>query len=150
VNILRSLAAVLLLAAAASSASAADKNYTRGSVWLVSMIQVEPGKGDDYIDSLKQEYTTVYEEAIKQKVILSYKILEGDAANPNDWDVMIETEVANFAAIDGLEAKFDAIAEKILGSQAKADETDKQAMAARAAIRKIFGEKVMQEIHYTK
>jgi hypothetical protein len=63
---------------------------------------------------------------------------------------MILTELPNYAAIDTLEAKFDAIAEKAFGSQAKADENDKKEMADRVAIRKIFGGKVLQEIHYVK
>ena len=147
---IKHIAAALLFAAVATPAFAADKNYTRGSVWTVSLIRTEPGKQDDYIDSLKAQYTSLYEEAVKQKVILSYKLMAGASSDPGDWDVMIMTEVPNFAAIDTLEAKLDAIAEKIFGSQAKADESDKKDMADRAPIRKIYGGKLLQELHYVK
>jgi hypothetical protein len=147
---LKYFAILALLAAFGQPAFAADKNYTRGSVWIVSLIKTEPGKSDDYIDSLKAEYTTLYEEALKQKIVLSYKILVGDSANPDDWDVLIEQELPNFAALDTLEEKFDGIAAKLYGSQTKADDTQKQEMTARVAIRKIFGGKIMQEIHYVK
>jgi len=142
---------VLLLAATLALPSlAADKNYTRGSIWTVTMIKTEPGKQDDYIDSLKAEYVSVYEEAIKQKVITSFKILTGDYSNPGDWDVLILTEAPNFAAIDTMEAKFDAIAAKIYGSEVKAEDNDKKSMSDRAPIRKVYGGKLMQEIHYVK
>jgi len=149
-RILKHVAAALLLATLATPSLAADKNYTKGSVWITSLIKTEPGKQDDYVDSLKAQYTTLYDEAIKQKIVLSYKILIGGSANPEDWDVMILTEVPNYAAFDTLEAKFDAIAEKAYGTQAKADENDKKEMTDRALIRKIFGGKLLQEIHYAK
>ncbi|MBS0583890.1 MAG: hypothetical protein JSS42_12390 [Proteobacteria bacterium] len=139
-----------LLAMASAPAIAADKNYTKGSVWRVDMIRVDPGRMDDYIDSLKAEYTTVMEQAIKEKVILSYKIMVGDSANPQDWDVLILIEAPNWASIDTAEAKFDAIGTKLRGSMEKSDAMDKEAMADRAKIRHIFGGKAMQEIHYVK
>ena len=143
--------AALILAAALSTAShAADKNYTKGTVWSVAMIKTEPGKQDDYIDSLKQYYVSVYEEAIKQKVVVSYKILTGVAANPGDWDILILIEMPNYAAIDTIEAKIDAIEEKFAGSQAKADENAKKLMGDRAPIRHIYGDKLMQELHFVK
>jgi len=114
------------------------------------LVKVEPGKGDDYIDSLKDAFIRVNDEAIKEKVILSYKILVGDAANNTDWNVMIMTEAANFAALDTMEAKFDAIAAKAYGSLDKAEATDKEAMTNRAKIRTIFGDKMLQEIHFVK
>ena len=147
---LRFIVAVFLAAALAAPSFAADKNYTRGSVWLATMIKTEPGKQDEYFDSLKAEYTGLYDEAVKQKVILSYKILGGDSANPGDWDVLILTEIPNYAAIDTIEEKFDAIAAKLFGSLAKSDENDKKSMADRALIRKLFGGKVLQEIHFAK
>ena len=142
---------VLLLAATLSlSALAADKNYSRGSLWGITMIKTEPGKQNDYIDSLKTEYASVYDEAVKEKVILSYKILAGDAANPGDWDVAVLIEMPNYASLDTIEAKFDAIAAKIFGSEAKADDTTKKLMGDRVAIRKIYGDKLLQELHFTK
>ena len=146
----RFVAAVLLAAVLAVPSFAADKNYTKGSVWSVALIKTEAGKQDEYLDSLKSEYTGLYDEAVKQKVILSYKIMIGDSSNPGDWDVIILTETANYAALDTLEEKFDALAAKIYGSAAKFEENDKKSMADRASIRKIFGGKLLQEIHYVK
>lgn len=114
------------------------------------MTKAESGGTDDYLDSLKAEHTTVFDEAIREKVLLSYEIMIGDAANPDDGNILIEKEVPNWAALDTIEAKMDAIADTVYGSQAGADESDKQAMRAHAAIRKIRGDKALQEIYLTK
>ncbi|TLY53497.1 MAG: hypothetical protein E6K53_00760 [Gammaproteobacteria bacterium] len=140
----------MLLGTICTAATAMDKNYKRGSVWSVTLVKVDPGKGDDYLDSLKDAFMRVNDEAIKEKVLLSYKILVGDASNSTDWNVLIMTEAANFAALDTMEAKMDAIAAKAYGSLDKAEASDKEAMTNRAKIRTIYGDKMLQEIHFVK
>ncbi len=144
------VAGAALLAAMSGAATAMDKNYTRGTVWGLTMVRVEPGHGDDYIDSLKANFTTVMDQAIKEKVIVSYKIFMGDSSGPNDWNVLIMTEGPNWASIDTAEAKFDVIRAKLQGSVEKADAADREMMTNRAKIRTIFGDKTMQEIHFVK
>ena len=149
-KLVRLAVGAVLLAAIAMPATAMDKNYKRGSVWSVTLVKVEPGKGDEYLDSLKDAFMRVNDEAVKEKVILSYKILVGDASNNTDWNVMIMTEAPNFASLDTMEAKMDAIAAKAYGSLDKAEATDKEAMTSRAKIRTIYGDKLLQEIHFVK
>lgn len=149
-KLVRLAVGAVLLAAIAMPATAMDKNYKRGSVWSVTLVKVEPGKGDEYLDSLKDAFMRVNDEAVKEKVILSYKILVGDASNNTDWNVMIMTEAPNFASLDTMEAKMDAIAAKAYGSLDKAEATDKEAMTSRAKIRTIYGDKMLQEIHFVK
>jgi hypothetical protein len=38
----------------------------------------------EYINSLKANWKLTHDEAVKQGLILSYKILAGDASNPDD------------------------------------------------------------------
>ncbi len=133
-----------------SFAFAADKNYKKTSVWQVSFISTEAGQSDTYLDSLKNSYMTVMEEAKKQGLVLSYKILTGDRANPQDWDVMIMIEYPNWSSFDTIEEKFDAITAKFYGSNDKADEHSKKEMSDRVKIRTIFGGKAMQEIQFVK
>ncbi|HEY1392979.1 MAG TPA: hypothetical protein VFV25_06365, partial [Methylibium sp.] len=78
------------------------------------------------------------------------KILVGNRANPSDFNVMILTEGPNWASLDGLDAKFDAIAAKFAGSADKATEMDKKTMTDRAKIRTIFGSKMMQQVEFKK
>ena len=63
---------------------------------------------------------------------------------------MILIEAPNWASLDGAPDKFDALAAKFAGSEAKADETSKRQMSDRAKIRTIFGGKNMQEIVFAK
>jgi hypothetical protein len=141
------IAAIMI---AATSVHAMDKGYKLGSVWNVSLISVESGQTDDYIKSLKGFYTTVMDEAIKDKLVVSYKMLDGTRSNPSDWNFLILIEYKNWAAFDGLNDRFDALRARMAGSEAKADESDKKAMTERVKIRSIFGSKTMQEILLTK
>jgi hypothetical protein len=147
---LKCLVVSLLLAASATATLAAPKGWKDTTVWNVSMITVEPGQDDAYLESLRGFYTTVMEEAIKQKLILSYKILVGSHANPNDFNLIIMTEGPNWASLDGASDRFDAITAKLAGSAEKADEAQKKAMAERVKLRTIHGSKLMQQIEFIK
>ena len=125
------LGAILMIAA---TCSAADNGYKLGSVWNVVMISVEPGRGDDYLGSIKGYYTTVMDQAIKDKVVVSYKLLQGARSNPQDFNFMIMVESPNWASFDQLPDKLEALAGKFAGSVAKAEETAKTGMADRTRI----------------
>src|SRR5471030_240819 len=126
-----SIGAILTIAAMA--ANAAD-GYKLGSVWNVVMISVEPGRGDEYLASIKGYYTTVMEEAIKEKVVVSYKLLQGARSNPQDFNFLIMIESPNWASYDKLPDQLEAIANKFAGSAAKAEETAKTGNAERTKI----------------
>lgn len=147
---LKQLIVALLLVCGTGLGLAAEKKYKETTVWNVTMIRVEPGQTETYLESLRSYYTTVMKEAVKQKLIISYKVLSGESANPQDWDIMILTEWPNFAAFDTAEEKFDAIRARLMGSIAKADEADKKAMADRVKIRSIFGSKLLRQIEFAK
>ena len=84
----------------------------------------------------------INEEAKKQGLILSDHILSGSASGRDDFDVMFLTEYKNWAAFDGISAKYDAIAGKIVGSEEK----QTQLMTKRTEVRDIMGAKPMQEL----
>ena len=59
---------------------------------------------------------------------MDYKILLGDAATPQDFDILIMVESKNMAALDGLREKTDPIARKIMGTtRSTARHTDEAA-----------------------
>jgi hypothetical protein len=140
--------AILLFAAIPGWA--ADNGYKLGSVWNVVMISVEPGRGDDYLASIKGYYTTVMEEAIREKAVVSYKLLQGARSNPQDFNFLIMIESPNWASYDKLPDQLEAIANKVAGSATKAEETAKTGMADRTKVRTVFGGKNMQEVVFTK
>lgn len=119
-----------------------EKPYTEGSVWYISMIRVKPGMMDVYMRDILPLRKKINEEAKKQGLVLSSHILTGPATGRDDFDVMFLEEYKNWAAFDGITAKYDAIASKIIGPEEK----QVQLMTKRTEVREILGEKAMQEL----
>ena len=116
--------------------------YTEGPVWTITLVKTKAGMSDDYLKSISQTVKPVMEAEKAQKLILDYKILNGDAASPQDFNILIMVEYANMAAFDGLRDKTDPIFEKVMGS-----EDQRRAVAVkRLDIREILGAKTMREI----
>jgi hypothetical protein len=119
-----------------------DAPYTEGSVWNITMVKAKYGMGDQYLKGLAKTFKGTLDEAKKQNLIISYKILLGDAASPQDFDILLMVESKNMAALDNGREKFDPIAKKIEGS---VEEQEKTA-TKRVEIREILGSKLMREI----
>jgi hypothetical protein len=127
---------------ASATAHGSNAPYAEGPIWVLTMIKTKTGLGDDYIKSLSQTVKPVYEEEKKQKIILDYKILNGDASGSQDFNILIMVEYPNMAALDGLRDKMDPIVEKVMGP-----EDQRRATAVkRLDIREILGTKTMREI----
>jgi hypothetical protein len=119
-----------------------DAPYTEGPVWNITMVKVKPGMGDEYLKSLAKTLKLSLEEGKKQNLIVDYKILLGNAATPQDFDILVMVESKNMAALDNGREKFDPIARKIVGTTEQ-----QQAIAVkRLDIREIMGTKLMREI----
>jgi hypothetical protein len=119
-----------------------EKPYTEGSVWSITMIRVKPGMSDVYMREILPLRKKLFEEAKKQGLLLSSHVLSGPSSGRDDFDVMILDEYKNWAAFDGITAKYDAIMSKIVGSEDK----QVQAMTKRTDVREILGAKNMQEL----
>lgn len=133
---------VAILALGTQASIAQEKPYREGTVWSVSFIKVKPGMLDAYLRDLATARNKVMGEAKKQGLIVSEKILSGDAAGRDDWDLMLMVEYKNWAALDGLQDKFDAVALKMVGSEEKR----MQLGIKRNDLREILGGKTLQEI----
>jgi hypothetical protein len=123
---------------------AQERTFKQGSAWTVAFVQVKNGMGVDYINSLKTTWRAVQEEGIKQGLILSYKILEGNASNPDDWQIMLMVEYKNLASMDGNDDKWDAIQKKVVGNE----EDQKKLRELRVNMRTMYGTKLMREVVY--
>lgn len=119
-----------------------DAPYTEGSVWNITMVKTKPGMDDQYLKGLAKSFKGSLDEAKKQNLILSYKILIGNASGANDFNILLMVESKNMAALDNSREKFDPIAKKIEGSI----EQQEQTMTKRLEIREILGEKLMREV----
>jgi hypothetical protein len=119
-----------------------DAPYTEGPVWTITMVKTKPGMGDDYLKTLAKIYKSTNDEMKKQGLIMDYKVLLGNDANPQDFDILLMVEFKNMAAFDGLREKADPIADKILGSE----DVQRQGAIKRMEIREIMGNKLMREV----
>ena len=137
-----SLVALLLFISLSTQSTAQELPYKTGTVWEVTFVRTKPGMTNDYLRNLAANWRNENEEAKKQGLLLSYKILSGSAANKDDWDLMLMVEYKNMAALDGVDEKFEAIGAKIVGSQ----EQQKAGYIKRSEIREIFGSKIVREI----
>jgi hypothetical protein len=134
--------AALVLGIAGVCSAQSDAPYTEGPVWNITMVKAKPGMGDEYLKSLAKTLKLSLEEAKKQNLILDYKVLLGDAATPQDFNILLMVESKNMAALDNGREKFDPITRKIVGT------TDQQQaiQVKRLDIREIMGTKLMREI----
>jgi hypothetical protein len=143
-NFAKALVAAAGLFLLAQSGFAQDKPYREGSVWNVTFIKVKPGLFDVYLRDLAANRKKLMDQAKKDGLILSEKMLTGDSTGREDWDLMLMVEYKNWAAFDGLSDKFRALAEKMVGSEEK----QVQMMVKRSDTREIVGSKNFQEIHW--
>ena len=116
--------------------------YNEGSVWTLTMIKTKTGLADEYFKQITETVKPVYDEEKKQKVILDYKILNGEASSPHDFNILILVEYPNWAAFDNLRDKMDPVIAKVMGSE----EQRKEMAVKRLDIREILGTKMMREI----
>src|SRR5437660_12132242 len=116
--------------------------YTEGGVWQITMVKTRPSTSDEYLKALAKIFKSTNDEAKRQGIITDYKILAGDAATQQDYDILLMIEYPNMAAMDGLRDKTDPIATKMVGT----DDQQRQMAVKRLEIRDIMGDKLMREI----
>jgi len=116
--------------------------YTEGGVWDITMVKTKPGMSDDYLKSIAQTFKGVMEEQKKQGIITDYKVLLGDSADRNDFNILLMVEFKNMAAFDGLREKTDPIMSKVMGSE----DSQRQLAVKRLDVREILGTKTMREV----
>jgi len=131
--------------AAWSSPSLAQGNaraYTEGPVLEVSYIRTEPGKFDEYLQYLATTYKTVMEEQKKAGIILDYAVYSNQPLTPADPDVILTVTYANLGALDNLDARTDAITNKVWGSL----QASNQASADRGQLRTQLGARLLRQL----
>jgi len=120
--------------------------YSEGSVWNLTFVKIKANMGDDYLKGLSKTWKASMDELVKQKLIKSYKILSGEASNPQDFDLILMTEVENFATYDPnpeRDAKRDEVEKKV--REALGEEFQKT-VSSYTTMREITGRKTMREI----
>jgi hypothetical protein len=87
-------------------------------------------------------YKQSMEEQKKAGIIVSWAVYEATPRGPHDPDLYLITTYKNMAALDGLDARTDPIAEKIFGSM------DQQSAATieRGKLRTLVGSEQIREL----
>ena len=132
--------ALLALTALTPVAYADGRDYTDGSVMNVASIRTVDGHFDEYMHWLSTTYKKLMEAQKKAGLILSYQVMVVEARGPHDPDIYLVTEYKNWAALDGLGHKADAVTAEVVGSLEQAD----HATVDRAKIRTVLGSQTMQ------
>lgn len=106
------------------------------------MVKTKPGMSDEYLKGIAKSFKGSFDEAKKQNLIMDYKILIGDAATPDDFNILLMVESQNMAALDNTREKFDPISRKVSGDP----DAQRATATKRLEIREILGAKLMREI----
>ena len=133
-------AALLAVTALPGTALADGKDYNDGPVINVAAIRTVDGHFDDYMHWLATTFKQEQEAAKKAGLILGYRVILVEPRGPNDPDVYLVTEYKNWAALDGMHEKMEALAQKIYGST----EIATQGAIERAKIRRALGGQTLQ------
>lgn len=139
---LGAVAGLLVSLSFLSAAVAADRPYTEGPVVNVATVRTEPGMFDEYLKYLAGPYKQQMEELKKAGIIVDYSVYSATPRGPGDPDLYLITVYKNFAALDGLDARSDAITEKIFGDMAAQTEST----VKRGKLRTLIGDQYIREL----
>jgi L-rhamnose mutarotase len=135
-------AALMIGSMLAGTAVAADRPYTEGPVSVITSIRTEPGMFDEYVKWLAGPWKQGLEAEKAAGVIVDYAVYSAAPRGPDDPNLYLITTYKNMAALDNLEAKTDAIYEKLMGSMQQQNE----AAIARGKMRTVLGDELVREL----
>lgn len=139
---LGALAGLLSLFVLAGTSGAVDRPYSEGAVVEVSSIRTENGMFEDYMAWIAGPWKQFMEEQKAAGLIVGYNVYSAAPRGPDDPDLYLVTVYKNMAALDDLNAKTDAMAEKIFGSMSKATSDT----VARGKLRTVLGSEYIREL----
>lgn len=135
---------IMLLASSNISFAQTDRPYKEGPLWEVQFIKTKPGMTEQYLKNLSDGWVKMMRASKEAGIIMDFKILSSQPASENDWDLLLMYEVKNFAALDGMQEKTEALAKKVMGDQ----ETQHTQALSRNDLRVLQGGKLTQELDF--
>ena len=122
---------------------AQNPNYDVGQVWRVTYYHIKAGQGEAFWKDLRENLKPVYESLKKEGLISDYKVWTNATTDgPADWDVAVGLMMANYAAIDQLDAKAATIVAKHYGTRDAMIEAGKK----RSELRDVVASKLAREV----
>jgi hypothetical protein len=140
---LSTLLAAAILTVAMQVASAADeKPYTDGPIVNVSYIKTKPGQFDAYMKYLSTTYKQLMEDQKKAGYVLNWSVYRAQPRGAEDPNVILTITFKNWAALDGLEDRINAMEKKIWSDRAGIS----KAQVDREALREVLGSEDVQQL----
>ena len=136
------LALSVVGAAALTVHAQVKRPYRDGTVWNVTFVRMKPGMDTAYLNYLASDWKRNQEAAKKEGLIVSYKVLSTEAHSPDDWNLILMTEVKDLASMEANQDKADALSQKMVGD----DQKQMQGYKDRSEIREITGVRLAREI----
>ncbi len=116
--------------------------YRNGTVWNIGFIVMKPGMETAYLNYIAGDWKREQEALKKDGQIISYKVLQTEGHNPNDFNLMLMTEYKNLATMEANEAKADKLLQTVIGN----DEKQMQGYRDRLQIREVVASRLAREI----
>jgi len=138
------IAVLLLLFCNQNMYAQSDKPYTQGPLWQVQFIHTKPGMTALYLKNLNDGWIKEMNAAKDAGYIMDYKIFQAQPASENDWDLMLMYEIKNYAMLDGMSDKMEALMKKN-GSD---DQTLHTQAVSRNDLRILLGGRLTQELNF--
>jgi hypothetical protein len=119
-----------------------NRPYRNGSVWDVAFIRMKPGMETAYLTYLTTDWKREQEALKSNGYSLSYKVLQTESHNPNDFNIILMTEFKDLASLEANEKKMDALSQQVAGN----DQKQQQGYREREPIRDVLGDRLAREI----
>lgn len=121
-----------------------DKPYSEGPLWQVQFIRTKPGMSELYLKNLSEGWIKEMKAAKDAGYIMDYKIFEAQPASENDWDLMLVYEIKNYAMLDGMSDKMEALMKK----DGSTDQTLHTQAVSRNDLRVLQGGRLTRELDF--
>jgi hypothetical protein len=103
---------------------------------------MKPGMDTAYLKYVATEWKKEQEALKAEGIVLSYRVLATEGHTPADWNLVLMTEFKDLASLEANEAKAEAIAQRVAGT----DEKQMQGYRDRSEIREVLGTRLAREI----
>jgi len=136
---------ILLLAGTCITFAQMGRYYKDRPLWQMQFAQTKTEMTELSLKNLSAEWIKEMRAAKDAGLIMDFKILSAQPASENDWDLLLMYELKNYAALDGMRGKMEAIDKKVFGNSE--DEAHKLAVN-RNDLRVLQGGKLTQELEF--
>jgi hypothetical protein len=119
-----------------------NRPYRNGSVWDIAFIRMKPGMETAYLTYLTGDWKREQEALKSNGYALSYKVLQTESHNPNDFNIILMTEFKDLASLEANEKKMDALSQQVAGN----DQKQQQGYREREPIRDVLADRLAREI----